>query len=235
MKTEIIAEIGQNHNGDIRIAKDLIKAAKQSGADVAKFQVYSARNLFSPKPQNPWFEYNCLTELKRDDVDRLADYCADIGIEFMASVFDLERIEWLEAVDVKRYKLASRSICDRELISGLVATGKPIIVSLGMWNGDGFPDIISHGGVDFLYCVSQYPAPLSAIHLSKVDFGKYAGFSDHTVGITAACASFARGARILEKHLTLDKAAYGPDHACSMIPSELASINIFRNDWWQLK
>jgi sialic acid synthase SpsE len=231
MKTEIIAEIGQNHNGDIGIAKDLIKAAKESGADVAKFQLYSARNLFPPKSKNPWYEYNCLTELKRDDVNRLADYCHEIDIEFMASVFDLERIEWLEAVNVKRYKLASRSVFDSELISGLVATRKPIIVSLGMWTGGDFPDISSPSNVNFLYCVSKYPTPLSELHLSKVNFGKYAGFSDHTIGISAACASFARGARILEKHLTLDKSAFGPDHACSMTPAELAAINEFRNDW----
>lgn len=231
MKTEIIAEIGQNHNGDIGVAKDLIRAAKESGADVAKFQLYSAINLFPPKSKNPWFEYNCLTELKRDDVNRLADYCDEIDIEFMASVFDLERIEWLEAVNVKRYKLASRSIFDSELISGLVATGKPIIVSLGMWDGADFPDILSHSRVDYLYCISKYPAPLSEIHLSTVNFDKYAGFSDHTIGISAACASFARGARILEKHLTLDKSAFGPDHSCSMTPVELAAINKFRNDW----
>ncbi len=235
MRTEIIAEIGQNHNGDIGLAKDLIKAAKQSGADVAKFQVYSARNLFPPKSENPWFEYNCLTELKRDDVYRLADYCAEIGIEFMASVFDLERLEWLESVNVKRYKLASRSVSDSKLISGLVVTGKPIIVSLGMWAGEGFPNIESPGGVDFLYCVSKYPTPPSELRLSKVDFGKYAGFSDHTVGITAACASFVRGARILEKHLTLDQAAYGPDHSCSMTPAELVRINEFRNNWEELR
>jgi sialic acid synthase SpsE len=235
MKTEIIAEIGQNHNGDIKLAKELIKVAKQSGADVAKFQVYNAKALFPPKSQNPWFDYNCLTELKRDDVFRLADYCAEIGIEFMASVFDLERIEWLEAVNVKKYKLASRSVADSELVSGIVSTGKPIIVSLGMWDEINFPEISSQGGVDFLYCVSKYPTPLSELKLSKVDFNKYAGFSDHTVGITAACASIVMGARILEKHLTLDKSAYGPDHACSMTPEDLASINAFRCEMEQIQ
>jgi sialic acid synthase SpsE len=230
MKTEIIAEIGQNHNGDVDLAKNLIKAAKQAGADVAKFQVYDARQLFPPKPENPWFEYNCATELKRDDVNRLADYCAGIGIEFMASVFDLERLEWLEAVNVKRYKLASRSVIDSSLISGLVETGKPIIVSLGMWHEKSFPSISSPGGVDFLYCVSKYPTPLSELKLSSLDFDKYAGFSDHTIGVSAACASFVLGARILEKHLTLDKADYGPDHSCSMTPAELAFISKFRKD-----
>jgi sialic acid synthase SpsE len=87
--------------------------------------------------------------------------------------------------------------------------------------------------VDFLYCISKYPAPLPEIKLSAVDFQKYSGFSDHSVGTAAACASFVLGSRILEKHLTMDKSAYGPDHACSMTPDELALIDQFRRDWAQ--
>ena len=231
MKTEIIAEIGQNHNGDMLVAEKLIKTAMDSGADVAKFQLYDAKALFPPKSQNPWFEYNCLTELTKSDVYRLADYCSKVGIEFMASVFDLERIEWLEDVDIKRYKIASRSVSNKSLVQGLAATGKPIIVSLGMWVGDEFPKIDNAGSVDYLYCVSKYPTPLSELELTKVDFNRYDGFSDHSEGITAACASFVLGSRILEKHFTLDKSAVGPDHACSMTPKELKLIHNFRTDW----
>ena len=231
MKTEIIAEIGQNHNGDMLVAERLIKIAKDSGADVAKFQLYDARALFPPKSKNPWFEYNCLTELTRDDVYRLAEYCSKVGIEFMASVFDSERIEWLEDVDVKRYKIASRSVADKNLVQQVVATGKPVVVSLGMWTNGEFPKISDSTLVDYLYCVSKYPTPLPELGLSDVDFNRYAGFSDHSQGITAACASFVLGSRLLEKHLTLDKSALGPDHACSMTPDELNTINSFRVDW----
>jgi N-acetylneuraminate synthase/N,N'-diacetyllegionaminate synthase len=231
VKTEIIAEIGQNHNGDMDLAADLIRAAKSAGADVAKFQVYNARALFPPKPQNEWFDYNCSTELSRADVIRLAAVCADAGIEFMASVFDTERIAWLEEVGVKRYKIASRSVEDVQLIRGVAATGKPMIVSLGMWKRPTFPSIAATGGVDYLYCVAKYPAPFEELKLGSVDFGKYSGFSDHSLGVTAACASFVCGARILEKHMTMDKSAYGPDHACSMTPDELAAIHAFRKDW----
>ena len=234
MRTEIVAEIGQNHNGDMALAEELIRAAKRAGADVAKFQVFDARALFPPKPQNPWFDYNCSTELTRDDVFRLAECCDKVGIEFMASVFDLERIEWLEEVGVRRYKIASRSARDRELIAGVAATGKPLIVSLNEGPDQEFPNIAADGGVDFLYCVSKYPAPLTDLKLTKVDFKKFAGFSDHSEGTAAACASFVLGSRILEKHFTMDKAAYGPDHACSMTPPELASIDQFRKDWSQL-
>ena len=229
---EIIAEIGQNHNGDMGLARELIHSAKSSGADVAKFQVYDARKLF-PREGNEWFEYNCKTELTRDQVNQLAEECERVGIEFMASVFDTERIHWLEQANVERYKLASRSIRDTSIITALCATGKPLLVSLGMWNEKEFPEIKCPGGVEFLYCVSKYPTLLSDLHFSRVDFSVYAGFSDHSIGINAAIAAFARGARILEKHYTLDKSLYGPDHAGSMTPAELAAIDKFRKDLQQ--
>jgi sialic acid synthase SpsE len=234
VKTEVIAEIGQNHNGDIAVAIDLIKAAKKAGADVAKFQVYDARALFPPKSENPWFDYNCSTELSKQDVFRLAEACDEVGIEFMASVFDVERIAWLEEVGVRRYKIASRSINDAELIGAVAATGKPLIVSLGHWKGPEFPTIRA-AQVDYLYCIAKYPAPFADLELESVDFARYSGFSDHSLGTTAACGAFVLGARILEKHMTLDKNAYGPDHACSMTPSELAALHAFRLEWEQCR
>ena len=235
MKTEIIAEIGQNHNGDMALAERLIRAAKEAGADVAKFQLYDARALFPPREQNPWFDYNCSTELTKADVARLAKCCADAGIEFMSSVFDVERIGWLEDVGVRRYKIASRSIADRELIEAVAATGKPMIVSLGAWKEPGLPHIRAPGGVDYLHCVSEYPAALGHLRLSQVDFSTHSGFSDHSEGTVAACAAFVLGARILEKHMTFDKTAYGPDHACSMTPDELRQIHAFRTGWAQCR
>ena len=226
---EIIAEIGQNHNGDMALACDLIQAARDNGADVAKFQLFDARALF-PKEGNPWFDYNCQTELSRDDLAALSEECDKVGIEFMASVFDVERIGWLEELGAKRYKIASRSVTDLELIGTVAATGKPVIVSLGMWEGEGFPEIEAPGGVQFLYCISKYPTPLEDIHFGEIDFGRYGGFSDHTVGVSAPIAALARGARILEKHFTLDNEMYGPDHAGSMTPDELAQIAAFRDD-----
>jgi len=228
-RAEIIAEIGQNHNGDMEMAKRLIRVAKESGADVAKFQVYDAKALF-PKENNPWYDYNCATELSRAQVDDLANECAKCGIEFMASVFDVERVDWLEAVGVKRYKIASRSVHDSALIERLSATGKSVIVSLGMWNEPEFPVISSVGGVEFLYCVSKYPTPLSDLHLQSIDFMRYAGFSDHSIGISASVAAIARGARVIEKHFTLDKTLYGPDHSGSMTPEELSSLANFATE-----
>lgn len=225
---EIIAEIGQNHNGDMQLARRLIAEAKAAGAAVAKFQVYDARALF-PKEGNEWFEYNCKTELSRADVEMLANECERQGIEFMASVFDVERVQWLQDVGMRRYKIASRSVKDEALIDAVSKTGKPVLVSLGMWSGAAFPEIKAAGGVEYLYCISKYPTELSDLHFGKVDFTRYAGFSDHTIGIDGAMIALSRGARIIEKHFTVDKAMYGPDHSGSMTPSELAALSRFRD------
>jgi len=225
---EIIAEIGQNFNGDMELAHELIKSAKDNGAEVAKFQLYDAKKLF-PSKGNLWFEYNCKTELTRNNVEKLNKICDDNDMEFMASAFDVERVAWLEDIGVKRYKLASRSIVDEELIHALSETGKPLIVSLGMWEENMFPKIPSEN-VQFLYCISKYPTLLEDIKLGEVDFTKYAGFSDHSIGISAAMAAFSRGAVIVEKHFTLDKSSYGPDHKGSMNPDELHGLVKFRDE-----
>lgn len=224
---EIIAEIGQNHNGDMDIAKKLIQAAKEVGADVAKFQLYDAKALF-PQEGNPWYEYNLSTEISKTQLIELYQECQKYEIEFMASVFDVERIQWLEELNVKRYKIASRSIHDETLIHHLEQTNKPLIASLGYWTKKHFPNIKS-SKVDYLYCISKYPTDLSDLKFSHVDFTQYSGFSDHTLGIAASQIAMSRGARIIEKHLTLDKSMYGPDHLCSMNIDELAQLCVFRD------
>ena len=226
---EIIAEIGQNHNGDMNLAKKLILSAKENGADAVKVQVYNAKTLF-PRENNPWYDYNLSTELSKSDLFYLADYSADLNIELLASVFDITRIEWLEELNVKRYKIASRSIHNKPLISRLVQTNKNLLVSLGLRGDEPFPVMQTSAKVDYLYCVSKYPAKLEDLQLKSVDFSKYSGFSDHTIGISAAITALARGAHIIEKHFTLDNEMYGPDHMCSMTPNELRQLSLFRND-----
>jgi sialic acid synthase SpsE len=219
----IIAEIGQNHNGSMSLAKELIHAAMECGASIAKFQLFDAARLF-PKDNNPWYEYNLSTELSYDQAEELSDYCKLIGIEFMASAFDSQRIDWLEKLGVRRHKLASRSIHDTELAGRMVATNKEVIVSLGFWKSESLPNFSDNAKIKFLHCVSQYPAPYNSIHLSQVDFNKIAGLSDHCIGISASIAAISRGATIIEKHFTLDKSMYGPDHSCSVEPQELALL-----------
>ena len=196
MAIEIIAEIGQNYNGDLQLAKDLICAAKEYGADVAKFQLFDAKKLFSKKG-NPWFEYNCRNSLDKDDLYFINEVCKENNIEFMASVFDLERIDWLEEINVSRYKIASRSIHDDLLINKLISTKKPLIASLGMWEKEYFPEKLENHGASFLYCISKYPTEIKELNLGKVDFNSYSGFSDHTIGTHASLVSMSRGARIL--------------------------------------
>ncbi|MFC2170835.1 N-acetylneuraminate synthase family protein [Calditrichota bacterium] len=227
--TEIIAEIGQNHNGDIELALEMVRQAKLNGADVAKFQLFDAKALF-PKENNPWYEYNLKTELSFEQCLRIADECERCGIEFMASAFDPERVGWLEKLGVKRYKVASRSINDEALLKAFLDTGKPLIVSLGFWNEPEFPKLNGSNQVDFLYCISRYPTLLEDVHLSGIDFTKYSGFSDHTIGLTAPFAAMARGAKIIEKHFTLDQTLYGPDHESSMNPDELLQLSQWRDE-----
>ena len=223
---EIIAELGQNHNGDLELACELIRKAKICGADVAKFQLYDAKNLF-PKEGNEWYEYNCKTELSFEDVEMLDRVCKEEGIEFMASVFDIKRISWLEDLNVKRYKIASRSIHEENLINAVIETGKPVLISLGMWKQESFPSY--SGNISYLYCISKYPTPLNELDFSKIDFSSYAGFSDHTEGVVAPITALARGAKIIEKHFTIDKTMHGPDHSGSMTPEELTEICNYRD------
>jgi N-acetylneuraminate synthase/N,N'-diacetyllegionaminate synthase len=176
------------------------------------------------RPDFQWYAEAKQAQLSREQADALARYCQELGIEFMASAFDLERLRWCEELGVKRHKIASRSVHDQVLLRAAVATGKDLIVSLGMWEGAAWPIIPTKGRVDFLYCVAKYPAPLEELHLGSVDFTRFAGFSDHSVGLDAALVAIARGAGIIEKHFTLDKTAHGPDHRCSMEPLELAEL-----------
>jgi N-acetylneuraminate synthase/N,N'-diacetyllegionaminate synthase len=215
----IIAEIGQNHNGDMAIAKKLIHLASEKGADIAKFQLYDVDKIFTPDFE--WYNEGKEAQLTKEQAFYLVNECDEDGIEFMASVFDLERFGWTEEIGMKRYKIASRSIYDGELINAIASTGKDMIVSLGMWEGEGFPVIKTSGRMDYLYCVSKYPTMPEDLDFLSVDFNNYSGFSDHTIGVEAPLVAMSRGARIIEKHFTLDKNMHGPDHALSMEPDEL--------------
>lgn len=218
----IIAEIGQNHNGSMNTAGKLIHLAKESGADVAKFQLYDVDKIFTLDFE--WYKEGKEAQLNKEQVFYLANECNKVGIEFMASVFDLERLDWAEEIGMKRYKIASRSVYDKELIDAVALTGKDMIVSLGFWKEKEFPVIKTSGKVDFLYCKSKYPTTLKELNFLSVDFSKYSGFSDHTIGIEASVVAMARGARIIEKHFTLGKNMHGPDHAASMEVDELEQL-----------
>lgn len=218
----IVVEIGQNHNGNMKLAKKLIHKSKECGADIVKFQLFDANKLFSPDFE--WYDYVNTTELSKEQVIYLKDECDKIGIEFFASVFDEERVDWLEEIGVERYKIASRSIHNKKLIDYISKTNKDMIVSLGMWNEVEFPKINTTGKVSFLYCISKYPTMIEDLNLDSVDFTMYDGFSDHTIGLESSKKAIRLGAKIIEKHFTLDKDIYGPDHKGSMIPIEMREL-----------
>jgi sialic acid synthase SpsE len=152
----------------------------------------------------------------------------------MASVFDMERVKWCEETGMRRYKIASRSVRQQALLRAVGDTGKNVIISLGMWEGVGFPVVPTSARVDYLYCVAKYPTAPADLDFASIDFERYAGFSDHTIGIDASLVAIARGARIIEKHFTLSKEMPGPDHAGSMEPLELANLKRFADSFSEI-
>ena len=222
MALEIIAELHPQHGGDMGAIREYIRVAAQQGADVAKFQIYDAEPLLGSDKWN-------YLQLSYEDTATIKRWCEQDEIEFMASVFDAERLRWCEELGVSRYKIASRTVAmDAPLCEAILATGKPVIASLGMWAESGLPFPDSND-VSYLFCRSDYPALLENIPDFPVDFvhGGLAGYSDHTLGIDACLLAIARGARIIEKHFTLNKLAGKPTekaHICSMTPSELAQL-----------
>jgi N,N'-diacetyllegionaminate synthase len=222
----IIAEVGHNHNGNMNLAKAMIWEAKSCGADIVKFQLYDTDSI-KKYYQSRYSELKW-AELSRNDLEELYRESEKAEIEFMASAFDVERVAWLEELGVKRHKIASRSIFDKELRQCMVETGKPIIASLGQWRMNEFPIIKN---TEFLYCVSDYPAVITELP----SFDTYSGFSDHSIGIEWAKEAIRKGAEIIEKHFTLDKKLPGYDQWGSADPTDLKDLVKFKNQWIQKK
>lgn len=216
-KTLIIAEIGINHDGSRQLLRRMIRGAKAAGADIFKTQVYDPGVLFPGGSITAggvdWFRRVMQTKLTADDIKWLATECDTAGIEFMASCFDFERLQWLEAVSVKRHKVAYRMNQNRKLIDAMTATGKPKLLSAGM-------NSVVVGMVrrdSLLYCVPKYPTAYNELDFASIfALRTFDGFSDHTVGIGAAIAAVSRGATIIEKHVKPDNRWCGPDADCSV-------------------
>jgi len=224
----VIAECGINHGGNTRIAKEMIRLAKICYADIAKFQLSDVDTLFPDKQiiaqGRNWYDEVKKAQLSKGQVFELADYCRRLGIEFMASACDIERIGWLEEVGVKRYKVSTQMNQDKVLIEAMLKTKKQVLISHG--EGYHFPGSVKYWNkYTSLYCVPKYPTPLSELQLQYVDFTHdYTGFSDHTTGIEASMIAMARGARIIEKHFCLKRDNSNPDMVCSIEPSELKQL-----------
>ena len=222
MTLEIIAELHPQHGGDMGAIREYIRVAARHGADVAKFQLYDAEPLLGSDKWN-------YLQLTYEDTATIKRWCDQDEIEFMASVFDAERLGWCESLGVQRYKIASRTVAmDTPLCEAILATGKPSILSLGMWEESTLP-FSGTSGVSYLFCRSEYPALLENIPDFPTDFPRagLAGYSDHTLGIDACLLAIARGAEVIEKHFTLNKLGGKPTekaHICSMTPEELQQL-----------
>lgn len=223
-KILIIAEVGHNHMGYMRHAKLLIEEAKACGCDAVKFQFYDTNKIKKPW-QSRYYEL-LLSEHTKDEAKQLKEWCNEIGIEFMASAFDIERLGWLEELGVKRHKVASRSIYEKDMIKAMEKTGKQIIASLGKTDERGIPKIKN---CDYLFCVSEYPTYMTP-EMFPTKFGKdeqYQGFSDHTIGMYWAREAVKRGATIIEKHFTLSRELPGHDQKGSADPTEMKDFVIY--------
>lgn len=210
----IIAEIGQNHMGDMNLAKLLIREAGDNGADLVKFQLYNHNILYKDRPDVPD------VALSFEQAKMLFDYGEEVGIEVFFSVFDVEKVQWCEEIGVKKYKLAARTIYDKDLQYEVGKTGKPVILSYHCTEHIPTMNIENH-----LYCISDYPTKLESIDFLMME-SEYDGFSDHTVGFDAAKLALARGAKIIEKHFCIDHDT-GIDAEWSMTPDELHELKGF--------
>ncbi|MEM2029409.1 MAG: N-acetylneuraminate synthase family protein [Candidatus Bathyarchaeia archaeon] len=229
----IIAEAGINHNGDLELAKELVRQAAKSGADAVKFQIFHAERLV--EEGTPEFEMFKKYELPDDAWKELSLLAEREGIIFMATPFDLEAVKIMEEIGASAYKIASGDITNFELISSVARKWKPVFLSTGGANLAEIKAAIDciygeeNERIVLLHCVSCYPAPLEDLNLKAIDdlwerFYLPVGFSDHSVGIEAALVAVSMGAVAIEKHFTLDKTLPGPDHVHSLTPQELAEM-----------
>ncbi len=186
MKAFLIAEIGSNWEGSITKAKKLVLECKKSGANAVKFQMWRAEDLY---PNHKLFKTIKKSELSFRDVKIIKNYADSVGVEFFCSVFYPEAVDFLESINVKRYKIASRTctlkdLLSRETISAVNNTKKPVIVSMGMGGNKKFLEkSLSKTKPTFCYCISEYPLKIEKINWKNA--GRYDGFSDHTLGITS--------------------------------------------------
>lgn len=239
-KIEVIAEGGINHCGEATILKAMIEKAAECGADTFKTQLYDPTKVFGPYEKRDErfseLEWQAIFDarLTRRQLFWIKAECERAKINFLSSVSDLERLGWLEDVGVDRYKIASDDAMNEELCLEVLTKGKPVIISDGHIVGYE-PLYLRYNVGQWLYCISEYPTRLSNIEFPSFsiigDEGRrYKGFSDHTVGISATVMAISLGARIIEKHFTIDKVLPGPDQVCSADPDELRQLCRFRDD-----
>ena len=243
----IIAEAGVNHNGDLALAKKLVQAAAESGADAVKFQTFQAKHLVTADaPQAAYqarntgktesqFDMLKRLELPLDAFAELCRYSQEQGIMFMSTAFDEESADFLAGLGMPIFKIPSGELTNLPLLRHVALFGRPMIVSTGMGTiaeiQEAVNTIKAAGNEDItvLHCVTDYPTPpdqvnLRAMHVMQESLGVPIGYSDHTMGIEASVIAVAAGAKVIEKHFTLDCNLPGPDHKASLEPKDLGEM-----------
>ena len=237
-KVTIIGEIGVNHNGDIEIAKQLIKVAKENGADIVKLQKRDINSTYSQAEldkyrESPWGKTNREQkqglEFGEMHYDAIDEYCQQLGIDWMVSCWDLPSVEFMKQYNLKYNKVASALLTHKELITAIAKEKKHTFISTGMSTLEEIGQaitIFNNYGCKFtiLHCNSQYPQPDHQSNLKCIQFLKEyflcpVGYSCHSTGVVTPALAVMMGAVAIEKHLTLDRAMYGSDQAASLEPT----------------
>ncbi len=242
--TFTIAEVGNNHNGDFELAKELVDLAVEANADCVKFQMRDLTTLYSNQGKNAEVGYDLGSQytldllnkfqLKNDELCQVFDYCKHRGILPLCTPWDLVSVRVLDEYGLEGFKVASADFTNFELLEALAKTGKPLICSTGMSSEAEIKSsvgLLHRLGVPFalLHCNSTYPTPFKDVHLSylprlKQLAGTVVGYSGHERGFAVPLAAVAMGARIVEKHFTVDRNMEGNDHKVSLLPEEFAEM-----------
>lgn len=240
----IIAEIGVNHNGDVALAKQLVDCAVDAGADCAKFQMRDLQSLYGNNGKSDdasadlgaqyTLEVLERANLTNDQMGEIFDYAKSRGIIPLCTPWDLRSVAYLAAWGVEAYKIASADLTNHQLLRAVAATGKPMILSTGMSREAEIVESVGElrracAQFALLHCNSTYPAPFKDVHLRYMDrlaklSGTIVGYSGHERGYAVPIAAVARGASIIEKHITLDRNMAGNDHKVSLEPGEFKDM-----------
>ncbi|MFK4730833.1 N-acetylneuraminate synthase family protein [Agromyces mediolanus] len=238
----VIAEIGLNHNGELDLAKRLIDVAAEAGCQAVKFQkrtpeLATPEHMKDVPRETPWgtmsyLDYRRRVELSRDDYLEIARYADLRGLDWFASPWDEPSVAFLEELDVAAYKVASASVTDLPLLRAIAATGKPVILSTGMSTLEEIDRAVVTLGTSqllLLHATSSYPMPAEEANLRTIDtlalrYPVPVGYSGHERGLQISLAAVALGAVAVERHITLDRAMWGSDHAASLEPQGLEHL-----------
>jgi len=251
----IIAEAGVNHNGSLETAKQLVDVASEAGADMVKFQTFSAERLVTTSAHKAEYQSNSVNysesqhamlsklELSIEMHKELISHCQQRGVSFFSTGFDLQSIDMLVELGFEQFKIPSGEITNFPYLRHIGQFGKPVILSTGLANLgeiEAALEVLETSGtprnkITILHCNTAYPTTMEDVNLRAMlsigeAFGVAVGYSDHTLGIEVPVAAVALGATMIEKHYTLDRTLPGPDHKASLEPHELkAMVQAIRN------